>query len=358
MLIAALAGRALAAAARRAGYAALVADLFCDLDTQALAVRTARLPGDLSAGIDAGASLPALRTFVGKTPLAAVVLGSGFERLPDLVDAIAAELPLAGNCGAVIRGLKDPHRFAADCAALGIAHPPVSAAPPADPEGWLVKQAGAAGGTHIRPAPDPGNAVGPGGYFQRRMAGRSLSALFVADGRTASIVGFSSQWTAPARKAPFRYGGAVRLRRVPRPLAAAIAEELTALTARVGLLGLGSADYLCAAGACRLIEINPRPGATLDLFDCPEAPLLDAHIRAARGLPFRLPRFAELDGRNDRLCRGADRRFPAIDWPDWTADRQTAGTCARSGRSGVHDLCPGRSAGASETVAEALRGRD
>src|SRR6478609_7021354 len=115
VLIAALAGRALAAAARRAGYAALVADLFCDLDTQALAVRTARLPGDLSAGIDAGASLPALRTFVGKTPLAAVVLGSGFERLPDLVDAIAAELPLAGNCGAVIRRLKDPHRFAADC---------------------------------------------------------------------------------------------------------------------------------------------------------------------------------------------------------------------------------------------------
>src|SRR5260370_18189634 len=50
VLIAALSGRALAAAARRAGYQPLVADLFGDVDTQAIAAASVRVPGNLPAG--------------------------------------------------------------------------------------------------------------------------------------------------------------------------------------------------------------------------------------------------------------------------------------------------------------------
>src|SRR5438445_5015444 len=52
VLIAALSGRALAVAARRAGYAPLVADLFGDTDMRAAAARSAKVPGDLEAGLD------------------------------------------------------------------------------------------------------------------------------------------------------------------------------------------------------------------------------------------------------------------------------------------------------------------
>ena len=49
VLVAALSGRALAAAAARAGLRPIVLDLFCDVDTRALAPRSQRLPGSLAA---------------------------------------------------------------------------------------------------------------------------------------------------------------------------------------------------------------------------------------------------------------------------------------------------------------------
>ncbi len=52
LLIAAISGRSLAAAARRAGFRPLVADLFNDADTLALAERAIKLAGTLQSGID------------------------------------------------------------------------------------------------------------------------------------------------------------------------------------------------------------------------------------------------------------------------------------------------------------------
>ena len=60
-VIAAISGRALAAAARRAGYRPLVADFFCDTDTVALAERVGKLPGDLHSGIDGARIVAAYR---------------------------------------------------------------------------------------------------------------------------------------------------------------------------------------------------------------------------------------------------------------------------------------------------------
>ncbi len=111
----------------------------------------------------------------------------------------------------------------------------------------------------------------------------SISALFVADGNTAQIVGFSRQWTSPAPGAPYRYGGAVRLRRFDRQDAATIGGWLSGLTRRAGLVGLCSADFIRDGDGYHLIEINPRPGATLDIFDSAEAPLMEAHLRACEG---------------------------------------------------------------------------
>ena len=124
LLIAAISGRALAAAAKRAGYRPLVADFFCDTDTVAMAERAVKLPGDLKSGIDARL-IDTLRQLAGNDPLEAVVLGSGFERKPEIVDEVACHFPLAGNRGAAIRRVKDPQSLAADCAALGV--PPSAA---------------------------------------------------------------------------------------------------------------------------------------------------------------------------------------------------------------------------------------
>jgi predicted ATP-grasp superfamily ATP-dependent carboligase len=324
LLIAAISGRALAAAARRAGYRPLVADFFCDTDTVALAERTQILPGDLQHGIDTGKLVTTLRQLAGSDRPAALVLGSGFEREPAIVNEVARHFPLAGNSGAAIQRVKDPQTLAADCAELGIPHPQFRWDLPTDPENWVVKTAGGAGGSHVGRV--NGDAQASGRYFQRFVSGQSVSALFIGDGRSARVVGFSRQWTSPAPDAPYRYGGAVRLRRIDREDAAAISGWLDGLTRCAGLVGLCSADFIRNADGYHLVEINPRPGATLDIFDSIEAPLIEAHLKAARGEAYAVPRFADSMAAMIAYASAPVAHFPDIAWPEWTADHQSPGT--------------------------------
>ncbi|MCO5064502.1 MAG: ATP-grasp domain-containing protein [Rhizobiaceae bacterium] len=328
-LIAAVSGRALAQAAMRAGYRPLVADFFCDLDTLAVSIRTARLPGGLHTGVDAANVPAALRQLADGEEVDCLVLGSGFERLTSLVDELARGFPLTGNVGTTIARIKDPQALAADCATLGIPHPAMRQDAPTDPENWLAKRAGGAGGTHVRDAAgsDPHDSY----YYQQRLSGTPVSALFVADGRRAHVVGYSRQWQSPAPGAPYRYGGAVRLARFPRRDAKMIGAWLDGLVERSGLLGLCSADFLRANGRYTLLEINPRPGATLDLFDSGEAPLFEAHVNASRGEPFSLPR---AEGSVASMIAYAPRplsSLPVFHWPAWTADWQHAGSRLEAG---------------------------
>ncbi len=349
-MIAAISGRALAAAARRAGYRPLVADFFCDTDTVALAERVGKLPGDLHSGIDGARIVEALQRLVGSDHPVAVVLGSGFERSPEIVDGIAGHFPLAGNSSAAIRRIKDPQMLASDCAQLGIPHPAFRRDPPPDPENWMVKAIGGAGGTHIKRA--NGDPAAAGRYFQRLVSGRSVSAMFIGDGTAARIVGFSRQWLCPTPAASYRYGGAARLRRFAPTHAARIGRWLSALTQRAGLRGLCSADFIRDANDYQLVEINPRPGATLDIFDSRDTPLMEAHLRAARGQPYRLPRFADSMASMITYAVTPIPEFPAVDWPEWTADHQSPGTSLSAGDPVCTVFARGANAEAAERAAK------
>ncbi len=372
MLVAAVSGRALAQAARRAGYRARVADFFCDDDTMVAAEKVTTLPGSLRDGVDTerlvevlgelaqdelvltgpvGGSMTAARQVWSRSSWSdvdALVLGSGFERLPDLVDELARHFPLVGNSGRAIRRVKDPEILATDCADIGIPHPPFCWNEPADPEAWISKRVGGAGGVHIRRGEAATHADGR--YFQRCIQGQSISALFVADGAAAHLVGFSRQWTSPTPEAPYRYGGAVRLPRFDRDDGAMISRWLSGLTRRAGLVGLCSADFIRNRDGYHLIEINPRPGATLDIFDLPDTPLLRAHINACRGEAFELPRFAESMASLIAYTAKPISAFPELDWPEWAADWQSPGSRLSSGDPVCTIFARGRSA------AEATRG--
>ena len=79
VLIAAASGRALAASARRAGYAPLVVDYFADQDTIASAQAHVRLASGLDNGMQAPEVMAALHTLSGQHEACGVVWGSGFE---------------------------------------------------------------------------------------------------------------------------------------------------------------------------------------------------------------------------------------------------------------------------------------
>ncbi len=326
-VVVALSARALVASACRGGRCVAALDLFADTDTAAMADPCLTLPSR-QLRIPAAALRRALAApELSRLPL---VYGAGFEDRPELLTALARGRPVIGNRAETVTRLKDPFAFAALLAGLGIPHPEVATALPADSGRWLMKRVGASGGAHIRSA---SSRLPAGHYAQRRMAGRPVSLLFLADGCRVLPIGFSRQWVAPAPGQPFRYGGAVGPLPASGGTAAAMIGAVSRIAAAVGLVGLNSADFLAGPAGWCLLEINPRPGATLDLFDRPPMPsLFGLHLAACAGtLPTELP---PLTG-----CRAAMVVYSAapillqdgLCWPDWTADRPRTPTCIPAG---------------------------
>jgi predicted ATP-grasp superfamily ATP-dependent carboligase len=330
VLIAALSGRALAACARRAGYRPLVADWFGDLDTRELAEASERVPGTLPRGFAADALLAALDRLAAGRRVIGLVVGSGFEDRPGLLRSLAARHGLLGNPAETVAAVKDPFRFAETCARADVPHPDIRHDCAAG-GGWLRKRAGGSGGVHV--AASPTRAVARRGwYYQRQVAGEPISVAFLAAGGRCRVLGLSRQWADPAPSRPFRYGGASR----PAPVAAKRAAELTdavaSLVSHTGLRGLNSADFLVRDDGFDVLEVNPRPGATLDLFADGEGALFRWHLDACDGvLPETIPVFpgAAAAAVVYATCRiTIPSQFP---WPAWTADRQAPGSSVPRG---------------------------
>lgn len=322
VLIAALSGRALAAAARRAGYKPLVADLFGDLDTQAIAAASVRVPGRLSRGFRRDGLLSALDALAASTAPAGLAYGAGFEDRPTLLKALAERYGLLGNSAATVRKVKRPDALAALCRRQGVPHP-LTRHGDAGEGAWFEKRAGGSGGGHVRPAT---RAPTGARYLQQRLPGRAVSAMVLANGTQSMLLGFSEQWTNPAPGQPFRYGGAVRPAAVSSPLAAGMADAIGRIVPEAGLAGLISADFLLDDDGFHLLEINPRPGATLDVFRDSADMLFRFHVEACRGtLPGQTPSFGRPNAAAVVYARRRIVLPPDFEWPEWTADWQPPG---------------------------------
>lgn len=336
VLIAAFSGRALAASARRAGFVPLVVDCFGDQDMRALATDSRCLPARIQVGFTARPLLAALEELAAAAPRAPIglVLGSGFECNPRLVARLAERFKLIGNTAETIRRVKDPSEFFGTLDRLGIPHPETRLEPPPDPSGWLMKRIGGSGGLHIhrcptQPRPDPRR------YFQRQVPGEPISAMMLA-GRSVAFA-FSRQWASPLRRRPFRYGGAVGWVSLDEDLEARIVDACLHVAPAFDLQGLLSFDFVVADGEPLLTEVNPRPGATLDVLDDDHGTLFAAHVEAVRG---RDP--ASVLARQFRQPRPkaaaylyADRgtlTVPTFKWPTWSADRPSTGAVVGRGQ--------------------------
>jgi predicted ATP-grasp superfamily ATP-dependent carboligase len=332
VLIAAISGRALAASARRGGYVPLVTDFFGDQDTLDVADAHVRLVGDLASGIDEEALVRALETLSEQRRPLGIVCGSGFEGRPQLLQRLGQRWRLFGNGAETVARVKNPEVLASICADLDIPFPESSLSKPRAPANWLAKRKGGAGGTHVNPA-HQSNSAGAEIYYQRKVSGTPIAALFLADGERATVLGFSAQWSLPTLRQPYRYGGAVR----PATLAPRTADSLSAaihrLAAAMSLVGLNSADFLVDSEVFWLLEVNPRPGATLDIFEPPEGSLFALHMAACVGKLFEGSHYpggakaAAIVYAEDDIAS-----LPVLDWPYWTADRPLAGSAIKAGQ--------------------------
>jgi len=289
-LIAAVTGRALAASAVRGGHRVVVLDYFADRDCafHSEECRSVALPTALR--FDRARLLHAAAQLAPAHASPGLVYGSGFENRTALLRELADDRRLFGNRPDVVRLVKDPKCFFPLLAQLGIAHPETRLIPPQRPSGWLSKQTGGAGGTGVRLAEQ--SARRAGAYYQRLEPGRTHSALFLANGTRAAVLGFNRQWTAMVRPdLPFQFGGAVGGVSLPRRVVQGVSAALDRLVAATGLVGLNGLDFILADGRWSVLEVNPRPTATVELYD-PDYPrgLFDWHLRACAGeLPELIP---------------------------------------------------------------------
>lgn len=324
LLIIARSARALAASARRAGYPCDVIDQFADADTRALAdfcrVAAQLTPATLE---------PLLAEWRDRVAgnAAQIVVGSGVEAQPALVDWLAGHAPVAANSAATLARLKQPRKLAALLGELAIQHPAIVTAAHAAVEpanDWLVKQAAGDGGGHVRSWQPPGT-LGPAEYLQRRCPGRPASAVFLADGRGARLVGYNHCLRAAAQTGDnddYRFAGAIAAP-WPASLAAAIATAVDRLVAATGLRGLCGIDLLVdeTAGTFVLLEVNPRPPASFELHE-QGGSLVAAHLAACGGrLPADWPATGDCPGKLV-VYTGNTLQVPGDSvWPDWSADR-------------------------------------
>lgn len=358
-LVVALSGRALTGAARRAGRVAHALDLFGDTDTRAQAARSEIVAGSLAEGFDAAALLAAAERLApaGSPPGFGLVYGSGLEDRPQLLAELARGRRLYGNSPESVTLIKDPQIFFAALVRLGIPCPETTFSAPADPAGWLMKRVGASGGNHVVPASSTAPASADR-YYQRRAPGRPIGVSFLADGKHAMPLGFSEQWAWPgSREASFLFGGALQPAEINPGIARALPGLLDALTAEFGLIGLNSLDMLVDGEAYAVIEVNPRPGANLDIFDrFGGVPLFELHLRACEGrLPGRPGGAPAVPEATAMAVVYADRpgTVPAdIDWPDWVADRPAPGAWIECGAPVCTVLARAPKAGLVRALAE------
>jgi predicted ATP-grasp superfamily ATP-dependent carboligase len=334
LLVVTVSGRALAASARRAGFVPLVADFFADADTRQIAHSCYKLD-DLKGGFQWKALAPALEALAeaAPLPLLGVVYGSGFEDRPTLLAKIAERWPLLGNGPSVVERVKSPEVLFTELARLGIPHPRTVMDPAAAGSGWLAKRQGGAGGSHIvtslvAAASTAGRRSIKGRtYFQEKLEGRPVSAQFAGAGTSAQVLGFSEQWAAPTSRAKWRYGGAARPAELSPDLEARLTDSVERVAECFDLKGLGSADFLVNGEEFYLLEINPRPGATLDIFDSEAEPLLRIHLEAVleNRLPTALRNLPAATAAAIVYATEPITVSQTMIWPDWTFDRPHIG---------------------------------
>jgi uncharacterized protein len=300
VLIVAVSARMLAQLAVADGYDVVAVDRFGDADLRAIApcARAANANGLVDRAEELRAD--------------AVVYGAGLENRPDLVARLAAGRELLATSAELLDAVRDPWAVGEAARAAG-AHAPRTTVGAADGNGWLRKPRRGGGGRGVRRW--TGGRLHATEILQRRVDGLPCSAVAVGDGRDAVVLGLTEQLLRPRR---YLWAGNATPARLRPVELAALGEQLGAVcrevVARFGVRGAFGVDAVWDGRHAWVLEVNPRPTASLELFGPGSFAL---HVRGARGLT--------LSGTSPTACARvklvlfADRdlRAPELDW--WPA---------------------------------------
>jgi len=254
----------------------------------------------------------------------AVVYAGGLENHPALLRRLGRRAPILGNGPDAVEAVRDPARFFSFLRAACLPHPPTllgPSTPKRAPRGsWLFKPIRSGGGVRVRRAGE-GERRPRGFYRQGLVRGLAASAVFVADGRRARILGVTHQIPAPGLEEEdgFRYGGNIAgpaSRLLSAGTRRVLSRAVAALTERFALRGLNGIDFIVKGDTPHILEVNPRYTASMELLeDLSGRCLFDLHLEALerRRLPARALRARRF------LAKGILYARERVVWP-WSGD--------------------------------------
>lgn len=324
LLILANCGRSMAESARRGGYQVSVLDAFCDHDTLAVADCWPVSQGFSHLNVDM--FLNEMKSIFPHSP-SGIVYGAGLEGASYLLQQLSSRYPLYGNDPAVLDVLRRPQRFFSLLNRLRIPYPEVCFTPPyADiKDKWLIKRAGSCGGQGVAFFDPHHSAADASCYYQRHTHGQVMSVLFIADGERARIIGFNRlRMRASNAPAPFLYSGAISQVQLHDSVRHDVIGIVDKLVGELSLRGVNSLDFILNEEGVWVIDLNPRPTATLELYEhLIEEGWIKQHIRACQGeLPV-LPIIGSTMT-NGHMIVYAPRTLEIpveMRWPAWIKDR-------------------------------------
>lgn len=324
VLIIASSGRMLAEGARKAGLQALVIDLYADLDTRQQALDVYAVPSLALPQV-----APVLDDLIERYRVGRVIYGSGLEYHPETLDYLDARMTVLGNAPVVFRQLQRKSDFFSTLAALQIPFPEVSFTAPDVERDGLIKPMQGQGGMGI--CRYNGNRQIPkNAYWQRFQSGTPGSVLFLANTQEARVIGFNTQFTVKlAAGLEFVFSGLINHANLSDGQKSLISGWVSRCAQAFALKGLNSLDFIHDGEHVYVLEINPRPSASMQLYD----DVLALHIAACRGgLPEVMPAQTGFAG-FQIIYADKDLRIPAdFDWPEGTRDRPAAGVLCRAGQ--------------------------
>jgi predicted ATP-grasp superfamily ATP-dependent carboligase len=287
---------------------------------------------------------------------AGVTACGGFDGKPELLDLLAEAAPLLGHNAARALAVREPRRWFTLLDRLGAPYPDVSFTSPSSCHDWLLKSPGGSGGWHVRRW-DGGSPPTADAYLQRFQPGHPASALFVADGHNAHIIGWQWQILAPTAELPWRYGGVLTASDMAPAIRLRVADLVQAIVAATGLRGLCGLDFLVDGERIHVLELNPRPTASVALY--PDRDLFALHRDASAGAlaPATAARSADLvrSPVGEAVFYAPLPLFVAEDfpWPNWCRDVPADAARFDAGQP----VCSVRATGASPSAVRASLAR-
>jgi len=279
-------------------------DFFADMDQQAFCpvITPERRGRKLTVPALLELAQNEIRSGAGKGGgIGGLVLASGPENHPEALRWFWERGLLLGNSPHTLQQVRNPFRLAEAVRDTGVRFPetyPWEPGPrlPGGARRWLVKPLRGGGGRGIRPLPPAGRSrsgaviAGEGTcVIQEFVPGLACSATFAADGKRAVVIGASLQLLAGRPERPFGYGGNIVPLIPPEALRPPfwrerLVEATRALTARFGLRGLNTVDFILNAEGIWILEVNPRWSGSVELFEQLRGkPLFPLHLSACSG---------------------------------------------------------------------------